>query len=275
MVENNYRGNGQVLNRDLRRRIIERGSELGFGHYCTAMSCIDACAYLYDEVLGKDDIFIMGKGHGIIAVVPILERLGKKVEWHPYLDFDPENGIEATTGSLGHGLPIALGRAFGKRLTNQPGRVYCMVGDGELQEGSNWEALAIAHRLERSGKLGNLVVMVDWNKYQAVDSVKDIMDYDEPTIRKRLEAFGCNVTTLNGHDHNDLSRIKTLEEGLNAVILDTQKGKGITFLEKNPSFHVVYWHERPAVYADTLRELGASEDEVESALKKMSRTRGH
>ena len=243
----------EIQNKEIRRRIVEMGSKLGFGHYCSAMSCVDACVYLYDKVLTKDDVFIMGKGHGIIAVLPILEKLGKKVEWKPYLDYDPENGIEATTGSLGHGLPIAVGRAFAKKLKGEKGKVYVMVGDGEIQEGSNWEALMIARKL----KLDNLIVLVDWNKYQAVSSVKDVMDEDSESLKKQLNAFGCAVTIINGHDESELSWIKDIKikDSPHAFILDTIKGKGIKFLEEHPSYHVLYFNERPEVLKQTLEDL--------------------
>tara|TARA_Y100000310_G_scaffold341434_1_gene440563 strand:+ start:444 stop:1277 length:834 start_codon:yes stop_codon:yes gene_type:complete len=265
----------KIPNKDLRRRVIEEGSKLGFGHYCTAMSCIDTCAYLYDEVLGKDDLFILGKGHGIIAVLPILEKRGLEFNWQPYLDFNPKKGIEATTGSLGHGLPISLGRAYAKKVLNEPGKVYCMVGDGELQEGSNWEALSIANKLEKDGKLGNLVVMVDWNKYQAVDSVKDVMGLDDKVIQKRLEAFGCDVQTINGHDPNDLAKLKDLKPGLNGIILDTIKGRGVRYLEDNPSFHVIYLHHHTDEFKQCLTDFGATPQEVDFAFENLSKTKGH
>ena len=238
----------------LRKRIVEKGMEMGFGHYCSAMSCVDVCAFLYENILSDDDIFIMSKGHGIIAVLPILEKQGKDVKWKPYLDFDPKNGIEATTGSLGHGLPIALGRAFAKKKTGQ-GRVFCMVGDGEIQEGSNWEAMSIASHL----KLNNLFILVDWNKYQAVSSVESIHGLNLEKLTRRMEAFGCTVSSTDGHTEEGLEKLSSIltlpSDGPKAVILDTIKGKGIPYLEKNPSFHVIYWHEHPEEYRETLEVL--------------------
>jgi transketolase len=241
-----------TMNKGLRKRVVEMGNKMSFGHYCSAMSCIDVCAYLYDNILTRNDVFIMAKGHGIIAVLPILEKMGKNVQWKPYLDYDPVNGIEATTGSLGHGLPIAVGRAYAKR---GKGRVFCMVGDGEIQEGSNWEALSIASQL----KLNNLIVLVDWNKYQAVSSVESIHGITGKVLTDRLTAFGCQTWTVKGHDEKDLKYLDYIAETYTAcpkaVILDTVKGKGISYLENNPSFHVIYWHEHPKEYEETMMEL--------------------
>ena len=241
-----------ILNKEIRKRIITKGAELGFGHYCSAMSCVDVVAYLYKKILTKDDIFIMGKGHGIIAVLPILEKKYPNIKWKPYLDYEPQMGIEATTASLGHGLPIAIGRAYARKLLNKKGNIYCMVGDGELQEGSNWEALNIAHKL----KLNNLIVLVDWNKYQAVDSIKKIMDSDGKEMKRKFEAFGCSVKICNGHSNKSMQVMKKLKKGIvNVFILDTIKGKGIRFLEDNPSYHVVYWHEHEKEFKEALKDL--------------------
>lgn len=244
-----------MLNKEIRRKIVERGNELGFGHYCSAMSCVDICATLYNDVMKPQDIFIMAKGHGIIAVLPILEAQGKKVEWKPYLDYDPEQGIEATTASLGHGLPIALGRAFARKLQGRPGRVFVLVGDGEIQEGSNWEALMIARKLE----LENLVVMIDYNGYQAVQAVKEVSGDTKYSLQAKLDSFGCDTIIADGHDEADtitaLIREPFTEGKVPTIIFDTVKGKGVKFLEENQSYHVFYFHERPDVYEQTIKEL--------------------
>ncbi len=242
----------EVLNKDIRKRVIMKGKELGFGHYCSAMSCLDACVYLYREVLTDDDVFIMGKGHGIIAVIPILEDQGKKVDWKPYLDYNPEMGIQATTASLGHGLPIALGRAYAKKVKGEKGNVYVMVGDGEIQEGSNWEALQILHKLQ----LDNLFVLIDWNKYQAVDTIKSVMNEDGFSLKRKLEAFGRRVIFIDAHDNQELRELKYLDKGpFNAVILDSIKGHGIPILERNKSWHVFYFHEHLEAYDEALAHL--------------------
>ncbi len=240
-----------MLNKDLRIRIIKEGHKRKHGHYGSSMSALDAVKFLYDEVLTKDDIFIMSKGHAAPALHAVLETKGVKPPWTIHLEVDEKHGIMATGGSLGQGLSIALGRAYAKKLKGVKGKVYCMIGDGELQEGMIWECFNIAKRLN----VDNLVVLIDNNKYQAITSIKEIMDEDYTSIRNKLKAFGYKVTKVNGHNINSMKKICRLKKGLNAVVLDTQKGKGIPFLERNPSFHVIYMHERPEVMKEALESL--------------------
>ena len=221
-----------MLNKELRSRILIKGTEMESTHFSSAYSCLDAIKYLYDHVIrAEKDIFIMSKAHGEMALFAVLESIGKRPEWTVHLDYDESNGVYATTGSLGHGLPIALGRAMGKKIKSEDGFVYVLLGDGEMQEGSNWEALTIAN----NKNINNLVVLIDWNKYQATDSVLSVASLDSEALVKKLRAFGFNTTIINGHDMEDLSYLKRLPVGLNAVILDTIKGKGIPFLEQNHS----------------------------------------
>ncbi len=240
-----------MINKDLRRRIIEEGYKRKHGHYGSSMSCVDTVKFLYDKVLTDDDIFIMSKGHGAPALHAVLESKGYNPSWTIHLEYDEEHGIMATGGSLGQGLAVALGRAYAKKLKGDKGKVYCMIGDGELQEGMIWESFNIAKRLDVS----NLIVLIDNNKYQAISSIKDVMDEDYKTIKKKVEAFGYNVTKVNGHNNQSLEKICSLGKGLQAVVLDTQKGKGIPFLERNPSFHVIYMDHRPEVMEEALEYL--------------------
>jgi len=240
-----------MINKDLRRRIIEKGFEHRHGHYGSSMSCVDTVKFLYDKVLQKDDIFIMSKGHGAPALHAVLESKGYKAKWTIHLEYDEENGVMATGGSLGQGLSVALGRAYAKKLKGEKGKVYCMVGDGELQEGMIWEALNIANRF----KVHNLITLVDNNKYQAITSIKEVMNEDKYTIKNKLRAFGCSITEIDGHDNRSLEQLLSLDTCLNAVILDTQKGKGIPILERNPSFHVYYFHEHPEEMQEALESL--------------------
>ena len=242
-----------MLNRKLRRRIIEQGFKRKHGHYGSSMSCLDIVKYLYDDVMTKDDIFIMSKGHGSYALHAVLETRGIKPLWSIHLELDEAKGVMATTGSLGHGLPLAIGRAYAKRFKKESGNVYVMVGDGEMEEGANWEALIIAHKL----RLTNLIVIVDNNKYQAVDSVKNIVDIDDRDLQNKLDAFGCWTRIIdNGHDEEELSMLKDKEsDEINAFIINTIKGCGIPVLERNPSFHVYYFHEHPKEMEEALENL--------------------
>ena len=133
----------KLLNKNLRKKIIEKGYELKNGHLGSALSCVDTIKYLYDEVIGENDLFILSKGHGSLALYSVLESKGKKVSWREHPEIKEEEGIYATTGSLGHGVPIGLGRAFAKKLRGDEGKVYVLIGDGEIEEGSNWESFII------------------------------------------------------------------------------------------------------------------------------------
>lgn len=228
------------------------GFKYKHGHYGSSFSCVDAVKFLYDHVLRENDIFIMSKGHGAPALHAVLETKGYKPRWTIHLELDEEHGVMATGGSLGNGLSIALGRAYAKKyLKKDGGKVYCILGDGEMQEGMIWESLNIAKRLN----VDNLIILVDWNKYQAIDSIKEVMNEDAGTLRKKLEAFGYATAIIDGHDNEDLKGILNLGDGLQAVILDTIKGFGLPFLEKNPTYHVLYLHERPEIMKEALEYL--------------------
>jgi len=242
----------ELLNKDLRRRIIIKATELGWaGHFGSALSCVDCIKYLYDHVLREgEDIFILSKGHGEMALFSVLESKGKKPTWTRHLNYNEEEGIYATTGSLGHGLPIGVGRAFAKKLKGENGKAYVLCGDGESEEGSIYEALSLSKLLQ----LDNLTVLFDYNKYQANDSVKKIGDVDGTSLTKKLEAFGCKVLTINGHDEKELSALKYLEKGLNAIILDTIKGYGVKYLEKD-HIHSFDFNKDPILYKQAMEDL--------------------
>jgi len=237
----------KILNKDLRRRILEKGYEEKLGHLGSALSCVDCIQYLYANVLKEEDVFILSKGHGAMALYAVLEQQGKKPEWKMHPDYDEANGISATTGSLGHGLPIAVGRAFAKQQKGK-GNVYVMVGDGEMQEGSNWEALELAKVL----KLENLVVLIDWNKYQAVSPLTETTYGGYDLMKAKFQAFGFNTVKIDGHDEKQLSTLSNLEDRLNVVILDTIKGKGVESLEDN---HAHVWLQNSIEYKASLNRL--------------------
>ncbi|MHA1150989.1 MAG: 1-deoxy-D-xylulose-5-phosphate synthase N-terminal domain-containing protein [Promethearchaeota archaeon] len=242
----------KIINKDLRRRIITEGTKRKHGHYGSSMSCVDTVAYLYRKVMKENDIFIMSKGHGAPALHVVLEEKGIIPPWTIHIEYAENQGIKATGGSLGHGLSIALGRAYAKKyLKKDGGKVYCMLGDGELQEGMIWESFNIAKKF----KIDNLIPLVDWNKYQAIDSLEEVMEEDYGTIKNKLNAFGYNVTKVNGHNNRSLSKLNRLEKGLNAVVLDTIKGLGVPVLHRNPTFHVYYFHEHPEEMKEALDYL--------------------
>lgn len=237
-------------NKRLIKKIVEKSCNCKLGHCGSALSCVDFINYLYKNILQEKDIFILSKGHASMALYAVLEEHGKSPEWTMHPELDEEKGIYATTGSLGHGLPIAVGRAFGKKIKNDGGKVYVLMGDCEMAEGSVWEAFSIAKNLN----VENLLVFIDFNKYGAVYPVDKSICSDINSLKKKIEAFGFKTTILNGHDEEQLSRIKQIEPGLNAFILDTIKGKGIDFLEESHAHQFNFFFE-PEKYKEIMEKL--------------------
>lgn len=235
------------------KRILEVAVTAGEGHVPSALSILDIVQAVY-EVKNSLDRFVLSKGHGCLALYAVLEQRGlippgaldtfcqpgSKLLGHPELN--PEWGIECTTGSLGHGLPIALGMALAKRIKGEPGRVFCLVGDGELSEGSCWEALLIASQL----KLANLVLIIDNNC-----SSPNEIDGDSAT------SLYCKLVTFGWFTFSALGR-GSIESGLSwtgneqqptALIVQTTKGQGIPEMEAEPA----KWHHRRITAEDVKR----------------------
>jgi transketolase len=157
--------------------------------------------------------------------------------------------MDATTGSLGQGLSIAIGHSHGKQLSNEEGLVFCVLGDGELQEGQVWEALMYYPKT----KLNNLVCIVDWNKGQNDGYSKDFsMMYDN--LQERIESFGWDCRTIDGHDMEDIrDTLNSINDKPLCVIMDTIKGKGVSFME-DPSWHCKVPTDDE--YKQAMKELG-------------------
>ena len=237
-------------NQDLRKKLIENAFNKKMGHVGSALSSLDCINYLFDQVMASDDIFILSKGHAAMALYTVLEKYGKKPDWTMHPELNEEKGIYATTGSLGHGLPIAIGRAYAKKIKGT-GKVFVLLGDCELAEGSIWEAFLLLNRL----KLDNIFVFIDWNKYGGLtDSVSETVGLDGENIASKLRAFGFNTIILDGHDEKELKTINQLKDGKTIVILDTIKGKGVETLEKT-HFHGYYFHQNPEEYKKALADL--------------------
>jgi len=267
--------------RILRGRIIETSHKAGIPHLGSCLSCVDILTALYFSVLRVDaanptaadrDRFILSKGHGAPALFQVLAMRGYYPE--SMLDTYGEDGgvfaehppapgylpgIEAATGSLGHGLPIALGMALAARMNKQKYNVYAVLSDGECNEGSIWEAAMLA----AAQKVNNLCIVIDFNKWQATGRSREIMALD-PLLEK-WQAFGWNACEVDGHNMSEL--VETLQrfpsdiQKPTAIIAHTVKGKGVSFMEDDNN-----WHYRTPS-ADELvlakRELGL--EEVEAA----------
>jgi len=245
---------------EIRRDVVNVAVTNGAGHIAPSLSCVDILTALYYRIMnlspspeweGRDRL-VFSKAHGCYALYAILADLGyvDRKDWENLyrdsflsgcIERSIRHGIEAGCGSLGHGLPMAAGIAFGARLQNKSYRVYCVVGDGELQEGSNWEAIQFAVKHE----LSNLTLIVDHNRLQAMDSLENILSRSLPNeLGRKLKAFGFETRTCNGHNMKGI--VRTIEgwiEGQGhlcapqALIARTVKGYGLLCMENLPKFH--------------------------------------
>jgi len=254
--------------RHLRRqivRVLERG---GRGHLGTSLSLVEILRVLFDKVLRYDarnpawpdrDRFILSKGHGCITLYVMLQEKGyfPEEELWKFCRFDgilgghPDPkvpGIEVSTGSLGHGLPIGVGMAISAKRTRADHRVIVVLGDGECNEGSVWEAAMSASK----HKLDNLVAMVDYNKQQSYGSTYEVLDL-EPFAAK-WEAFGFATREVDGHDvaalESILASVPFAPGKPSAIICHTVKGKGIGFAENN-----LKWHHKSSIKQGEVEEL--------------------
>ena len=219
--------------KEIRRDIISLAMEHKLTHIAPAFSIVEILVALYEAVLGQDDNFILSKGHGCLALYSVLRARGLKPTLSGHPDMDRAQGIECTTGSLGHGLPIAAGMALARKRTGRKGRIYVLLGDGECQEGTTWESLLMAahHRLD------NLTVVVDRNRLQAIGRTEEVASLGD--LRPKFEALGCRVREVDGHDVAELiSVLKQPSRGRpETVIAHTIKGKGVSFMENRTEWH--------------------------------------
>lgn len=213
----------------LRNRILEVALRDGMGHIPSALSILDIVWTLHDKVMTKDDQFILSKGHGCMALYAVLEEKGL-LDWSVKLWGHPKRGgaILASTGSLGHGLPMAVGLAMAKKIKGEAGRVFCLVGDGECNEGTTWEsAMLAAHH-----KLDNLVVIVDQN--HSSDRA-----LSTGSLSRKFLAFDWCPTSIRGHELNILEQIGQMTNHVDpsVVISENIKGHGVPFMENDWAWH--------------------------------------
>ncbi len=219
----------------LRRDTFELFIEKKEAHLGGSFSIIEALIILYKKVLKNKDKFILSKSHASFPLCLILRKKGLNTKITTHLEIDEKNGIFCTTGSLGHGLPIATGMAFARKKTNKKGKIFVMISDGECQEGTTWESMLIASK----HKLDNLIIIIDYNKIQALTKLDDALPLNN--LKKKFEAFNCNcVDVKNGHSFKQLNMAfkKTFKKKAPIVIiLNTIKGKGIKEFENDPIWH--------------------------------------
>ncbi len=245
--------------REVRKDIIKMIHNAKSGHPGGAFSCVDILSVLYKKILfvpvdwdksldfKNRDRFILSKGHASTALYGVLANLGyfskdflngfrvlgSKLQGHPSSRVNLA-GIEVSTGSLGQGLSIGVGMALAMRLDGVKSKVYVLMGDGEMQEGSVWEALMNAN----AKKLNNLVVIIDKNHLQ-IDGTTDEVKTLEP-LEDKLKAFGFETYSIDGHDYSQIEEALQNAKNSNnlvAIIANTIKGKGVSFMENNPGWH--------------------------------------
>lgn len=232
----------------LRKLILECLKSEKRGHVGSAMSLVEIIRVLYKKYIKKDKSkFILSKGHGCLALYANLFDKGfiKKKELlsvgkfnsnlggHP--EHDKVKGVEISTGALGHGLPIAVGMAIASKIMKTKKHYYVVCGDGEINEGSVWEALLSASK----HKLDNLTILIDYNKLQSYGNTKEILDLEPLT--DKFKSFNFNAFNINGHDIKEIDqciqKVLKLKNKPSVVICHTVKGKGIKIAEGNPTWH--------------------------------------
>jgi len=256
----------------IRRNVWRVFHAAGSGHIGGSSSAADLLAALYFHYLNlrpeepdwqERDRFVLSKGHANGALAAVLAQAGffpdsyldKFYGYQSLLGMHPDiklAGVEMSTGGLGHGLSVGVGMALGARLKKRQSRTVVMVGDGELQEGSNWEAAMAAAHL----KLSSLTAIVDYNKVQQSGHVRDVLGL-EP-LADKWQAFGWSVRELDGHDMAEivaaLDALPYLADTPSVMIAHTVKGKGVSFAEDT---HL--WHQNTIddeVYQKAIDELG-------------------
>ncbi len=262
--------NSYALARQIRIDVLQMTSDGGSSHIGSCLSIADILAVLYSSVLkfksgipkaSDRDIFLLSKGHAGAALYSTLANVGffdRDLLRHHYQNGSKFSGhvshigipgVELSTGSLGHGLSVGAGYALGIKKNKQNRRVYVLMSDGELNEGSVWEPIMLAAH----HKLNNLIAIVDKNSLQSMSTTKETLDLGD--LVDKFSCFGWDAIEIDGHDHHDLYKALDVKESKAplAVIANTIKGKGISFMEGS-----VLWHYRTAKgdeFSDAMKEL--------------------
>ena len=275
----------RVFAEEIRVKTLQTFAHIGFGHIGGAMSIVEAVALLYGEFMRYDpkdpnwadrDKLVISKGHAGPTVYATLALKGFFPEamlrelnqggghLPSHTDRNKTPGIDMTTGSLGQGLSAGCGIALGDRLDGRDSVTYVFLGDGELDEGQNWEAFLFAHQQ----KLSNLVAIVDENGQQLDGYTKDVMDLG--SVEDKIAAFGWHVESCDGHDipalYEALEKCRSYADGPSAVVMHTKKGHGCSFAEGILSNHHINF--KPEQMEEALEKANAVLAEARAALRK-------
>ena len=264
----------ESISKKIRQETIKLAYEAEYAHPGPSLSITDLLVALYYSELNIDpnksdwedrDRFVLSKGHGCLSLYAILADLGfystkenlklrklnSLIQGHPDMRKTP--GIDFTTGSLGNGIGAAVGIAISFKIDKRQSRVFTILGDGEIQEGVVWEAASIASHL----KLDNLVAIIDNNNFQSSGLLEEINNINP--IRNKWEAFGWNVIEINGHNFKEILLALKIATSTTfrptAIIAHTVKGKGVSFMENDNS-----WHQRQLTkeqYQQALNEISS------------------
>ncbi len=249
--------NYKQLSIDARKKVLSMIHKAGTSHIASNFSVIDIGTVLYENLKEGDEV-VWSKGWAAASIYYFLAKQGKfpiedleKFPSQPYFGLAETSvaGVHVSGGSMGHGLPVAVGMAIAKKRSGDPGKVYCIMSDGECNEGTTWESAAVAAQQ----KLDNLIVIVDKNGWQAMGKTEEVLNIDIVNV---FNGFGWGTRDIDGHDLEELDRVITqpISENLPKVIVATTiKGKGVSFFENHLLYH--YKHVDDEEYQRALAEL--------------------
>ena len=232
------------ITKDIRINILKLTYKAKSSHIGSCLSIVEILAVLYNNILKKKDRFILSKGHAALALyctlyqkkyisLKVLNSFGSNKTILMNHVSHKVNGVEFSTGSLGHGLPVAIGKAIKFKTNKEKNKVYVLMSDGEINEGTTWEGLLFASH----HKLDNLNIIIDYNKIQSMDFVNKVIKI-EP-LKSKFLSFGCNVKIINGHNITAIKNAltKSTKNKPNIIIANTIKSKGVSFMENNNLWH--------------------------------------
>jgi transketolase len=257
------------LAKQARLKVLQMVHEAKTSHIASNFSILDVATVLYEN-LDKNDEVVWSKGWVAASIYYFLHKQGKITDEQlatfpnaPFFGLAETTvpGVHVSGGSMGHGLPVSVGMALAKKRAGEPGMIYCIMSDGELNEGTTWESVMVAAH----HKLDNLCIIVDKNDWQAMGKTSEVLDLGD--VAKKFHVFGWDAATINGHSYSkiekELKRVNknTLTKGEDwaevpsVIVANTIKGKGVSFMENHLLYH--YKHVEKEDYDKAVAELNA------------------